>query len=99
MQAKPFIRTAGAAFSTVTVTSAEVISNMLPGKPYQFTTNIACWVKQGPTGSTTAVAGAANNVLCLPVQTYFFHGSNGNALAVVRDAADGKASACLMDEI
>jgi len=98
MQAKALVRTAGANFLAVGAASAEIKSDMLPGKLYMFTCSQACWVKQGEAGSTTASAGA-NSVLCLPVQTYFFHGSNGPALAVIQDAVAGKASINLMDEI
>lgn len=97
MNGKPIAQTAGALSVAVVIASAELASTLLPGKVYQFCSSTACYFKQG-FGAQTAAA-AANNIFAPVGVPFYIHGSNGTHLSVIRDAADGRATLHLIQEI
>lgn len=83
--------TASSDVSTVTATSAQfdTIVAMAPGQFFAFVSNTACWIKQ----AANPTASAADGSMFVPAGVVvMIDGTNGIKLAVVRDAADGKAS-------
>lgn len=70
--------------------SAEVVTNMVAGRFYRFTTNVNCYIRQGAAGSTTAAA-ASSNILVPAGQSVLLAGSNGAALAVIEATTGGGA--------
>lgn len=82
--------TSSALTSTVTATSAVFSATMIAKSFYQFVSNTACWIKQGT--APTAVVNTAGNVFVPANTLVILDGGNGVDLAVIRDAADGRAS-------
>lgn len=98
MFGKRYLRSKDSVTAAVGAASVELLLPMLPGKGYVFVSNIACWIKQGPTTTVTATAGSGSSLIPAGVMVDI-HGSNGNAIALIQDAAGGKASLTPMDEI
>jgi hypothetical protein len=64
-------------------------SAMAIGEVWMFTSNTACWIKQG----TGVTASAANGSMYTPANVdRNIDGAGGPDLAVIQDAAGGKAS-------
>lgn len=94
MFGKPVAKTEGAAFATVTSSNAELKTDMIAGKLYQFASSTNCFIKQG-VGSQTAAA-EAGNIFAPAGRILFISGSNGTHISVIRDTADGK---CTLHEV
>ncbi len=83
--------TASSDSSTVTVSSQQfgTIVAMAPGQFFAFVSSTACWIKQ----AADPTASAADGSMFVPAGVIvMIDGTNGVKLAVIRDAADGKAS-------
>ena len=98
MFGKRFLRTVNSTVGAVGAASAEIVSNLVAGKAYVFCSSTACWIKQGPTGTITASKASGSSFVGAGVEIDI-HGSNGNSLAVIQDAAGGNASITPVDEI
>ena len=73
----------------VTAVSAAYAMALAPGRYYVFVSSTACWIKQG----AAPTASAADGSMYVPAGVVVvLSGNDGVALAVIRDAADGKAS-------
>lgn len=97
MNGKDIVQTTGAYHVAVGGASAQVAADLLPGKVYAFTTNAACWIKQG-FGAQTAAKAASN--FFVPAGGYIYlHGSNGTHLSQIQDVGAGLCSLALIQEI
>lgn len=86
------LSTVNALSHTVTAVSARFGAVMSdPNATWAFVSSTACWITQDGTSTPTAVAGAAAN-LFVPANTIVYLAAIGGDVAVIRDAADGKAS-------
>lgn len=98
MKGKVVAKIPTSAMVTVSGVSTEVTFTMVANTLYQFTTNTACFIKQGAAGATTATAGSGS--ILVPANTsVFLHGSSGAALAVIQDTTGGRATLCEIQEI
>jgi streptogramin lyase len=65
------------------------ITAMAAGQMFMFVSSTACWIKQGSNPTASAAPGS----MYVPANTIvFISGANGVKLAVIQDAAGGKAS-------
>lgn len=77
--------------------NAIVLGTLLPGKLYQFISTTACRIKQG-FGAQTAALASANQFV--PPNTFvYLHGSNGESVYSIQDAAGGFCVIGLVSEI
>lgn len=75
-----------------TVTSSAASFSAMTGKRYVFSSNTACFIKQGPAAGSPTASSAAGSMYVPSDSFITIDPKYGDTVSVIRDSADGKAT-------
>lgn len=78
--------------STVTASSAVLATALVATGTYMFASTTACWIRQSADATANTATAAAPSMFVPANTIIMIDGQNGAQIAIIRDAADGRAS-------